>query len=355
MAAWVTAPAGMLLVDAARCPRHRCPGLLRTSHASARWSARPPDAPVEIEGMRGFETAGVPGRADARADDELAGGRRGRRAVPRRHRPPGLRKAASAAARPHLQARPGDDALRRDQAPLPESLDLSSLIVLDRERCSVLALVRFSQDVAEETGRCHHGGPGSRLGTATFTATTYEGRFTGNIIDLYPVGALRASPTASRRAPGRRATPPPSARLPGGCNVSDHASATSSASTGLARSPTTRWRRADLRPRPLLLPGQPLAGAPGPPRSSRDEGRTREAASLDDAVAAAGLVLKHGGRVGILVGPAATVEEGTRAGAAAALPGRPRSSGRGSPCQGLEAVRSQPSAELATSTASARC
>ena len=77
----------------------------------------------------------------------------------------------------------------------------------------------------------------------------------------------------------------------------------------------------------------------------RDEGRTRES-SLDDAVAAAGLVLTHGGRVGILVGPTATVEEGYLAQElASALPGAIVQR-LGIPGQGLEALRSQPTAQL---------
>ncbi len=76
----------------------------------------------------------------------------------------------------------------------PKPLDLSSLITLDRERCiSCFRCVRFSQDVAEDGAlTMEDRGAGSEI--ATFTGEQYEGRFTGNVIDLCPVGALTSIP-----------------------------------------------------------------------------------------------------------------------------------------------------------------
>ena len=77
----------------------------------------------------------------------------------------------------------------------------------------------------------------------------------------------------------------------------------------------------------------------------RDGERARDA-TFEDAVDAAALVLRHSGRVGILVGPTATVEEGFCPGARRGrLPGAIVQR-LGMPGDGLEAIRSQPAAQL---------
>jgi NADH-quinone oxidoreductase subunit G len=76
----------------------------------------------------------------------------------------------------------------------PKPLDLSSVIALDRERCiSCYRCVRFSQDVAEDKALVMEQ-RGAAAEIATLTGDQYEGRFTGNVIDICPVGALTSIP-----------------------------------------------------------------------------------------------------------------------------------------------------------------
>ncbi len=99
----------------------------------------------------------------------------------------------------------------------PKPLDLSSLVALDRERCiQCFRCVRFSQDVAEDKDLIMEDrGAGSEI--ATFTGDAYTGRFTGNVIDLCPVGALTSLPVPLREPPlGAREHPHGLHPLPGG-------------------------------------------------------------------------------------------------------------------------------------------
>ena len=205
----------------------------------------------------------------------------------------------------------------------PKPLDLSPLIALDRERCiACYRCVRFSQEVAEDGALIMEDrGAGSEI--ATFTGELYEGRFTGNVIDLCPVGALTSIPYRFVARPW---------------DIENTPSICGHDATGVNVELTGREgriARVTGRPEPNYaveegwlsdLSRFAYAGnhAPGRLRTPiiRDGDRTRTA-SLEDAVDAAGLVLRHGGRVGILVGPTATVEEGYLAQelAAGAIPG----------------------------------
>ena len=232
----------------------------------------------------------------------------------------------------------------------PKPLDLSSLIALDRERCiSCYRCVRFSQDVAEDKPLIMEDrGAGTEI--ATFTGDQYEGRFTGNVIDLCPVGRAHEHPVPLRRpALGRREH---ALGLRPDCPVgvqrrADRARGRRSPASPAGPSPTTRSRRAGsattaASPTPATAPPEPAA----PRRSSATTGRTREA-SLDDAVDAAALVLRHGGRVGILVGPTATVEEGFLAQELAAGPWPARSSSASaSPATASRRCAPSPAAQL---------
>ncbi len=309
---------------------------------------------VEIEGMRGLQTAcSTPVQPDmvVRTNSELAAdGQDGVLEFLLENHPLDCPVCDKGGECP-LQDRtfkfgPATTRFVETKRHFPKPLDLSSLIALDRERCiSCWRCVRFSQDVAEDKLLIMEDrGAGSEI--ATFTGDQYEGRFTGNVIDLCPVGALTSIPYRFTARPWDvENTPSICGGCPAGCNVEL----------------TTREgdiARVTGRPEPnyaveegwLCDRGRfSYPGNRSPERLTtpiiRDEGRTREA-SLDDAVAAAGLVLRHGGRVGILVGPSATVEEGYLAQElAAALPDA-LIQRLGIPGQGLEALRSQPSAQL---------
>ena len=229
----------------------------------------------------------------------------------------------------------------------PKPLDLSSLIALDRERCiSCWRCVRFSQDVAEDGNLVMEDrGAGSQIGTLTGDA--YEGRFTGNVIDLCPVGALTSIPYRFVARPW---------------DIQNAPSVCGHDATGANVELTSREGRVARvtgRPDPNYaveegwlsdLSRFAHTGNDGPGRLRepliRDGGRVRPTA-LDAAVDAAALVLGRAGRVGILVGPAATVEEGFLAQelARGALRGAVVQR-LGIPGTGLEALRSLPSAQL---------
>ena len=230
----------------------------------------------------------------------------------------------------------------------PKPLDLSSLIALDRERCiSCFRCVRFSQEVAEDGAlTMEDRGAGSEIGT--FTGDEYDGRFTGNVIDLCPVGALTSIPYRFVARPWDIANAPSvCGHCPVGCNVEltqreGHVS------------------RVTGRPDPnyeveegwLCDKGRfAYPGGWAPDRLStpviRDGGRARDAV-LEEAVEAAALVLGRGGAVGVVVGPGATVEEGFLAQELAAGPLRGAPLQRlGIPGDGLGALRARPAAQLA--------
>ncbi len=76
----------------------------------------------------------------------------------------------------------------------PKPLELSSRIALDRERCiRCFRCVRFSQEVAQD-GQLTMQERGALSEITTFSGDAYEARFTGNIIDICPVGALTSIP-----------------------------------------------------------------------------------------------------------------------------------------------------------------
>ena len=296
----VTAPAGTMLVDAAHAHGIEVPVFCYEPRLG------PPVGAcrmclVEIEGMRGLQTAcSTPGAARHGGAHQLGAGegRPGRRArVPAREPParlPGVRQGRRVPAPgPHLHVRPGAHALRRDQAPLPQA---ARPVVADRARPRALHLVLALRALQPGRGRgqaADHGGPRRAAPRSPPSpATQYEGRFTGNIIDICPVGALTSIPYRFTARPWDVSnTPSICGGCPAGCNVEL----------------TTREghvARVTGRPEPNYAVEEgwicdrgrfSYPGDRAPERITtpviRDEGRTRES-SLDDAVAAAGLVLR---------------------------------------------------------------
>jgi len=80
-------------------------------------------------------------------------------------------------------------------------LELSPLIAIDRERCILCyRCVRFSQEVSEDYQLIlHERGAHSYVGT--FDSHPYVAPFSGNIIELCPVGALTSRPYCFRARP----------------------------------------------------------------------------------------------------------------------------------------------------------
>jgi NADH-quinone oxidoreductase subunit G len=80
-------------------------------------------------------------------------------------------------------------------------LELSPLVAIDRERCILCyRCVRFSQEVAEDYQLVlHERGAATYVGT--FDGHPYVAPFSGNIIELCPVGALTSRPYRFRARP----------------------------------------------------------------------------------------------------------------------------------------------------------
>jgi NADH-quinone oxidoreductase subunit G len=80
-------------------------------------------------------------------------------------------------------------------------LELSPLIAIDRERCILCyRCVRFSQEVSEDYQLIlHERGAHSYVGT--FDSHPYVAPFSGNIVELCPVGALTSQPYRFRARP----------------------------------------------------------------------------------------------------------------------------------------------------------
>ena len=205
---------------------------------------------------------------------------------------------------------PGTTQFLEHKRHFPKPLDLSSLIALDRERCiSCFRCVRFSQDVAED-GHLVMLERGAASEIATFTGDAYTGRFTGNVIDLCPVGALTSVPYRFVARPWDiKNAPSVCGHCPVGCNVEltereGHVARVTGRPLpnyaveegwlcDKARFAYPEDRAADRLREPVI----------------RDAGTTRPA-SIEEAVKAAGLLLGRNGPHAFLLGPGATVEEG---------------------------------------------
>jgi NADH-quinone oxidoreductase subunit G len=80
-------------------------------------------------------------------------------------------------------------------------LELSPLIAIDRERCILCyRCVRFSQEISEDY-QLVLAERGAHSYVATFDGRPYEAPFSGNIIELCPVGALTSLPYRFRARP----------------------------------------------------------------------------------------------------------------------------------------------------------
>ena len=241
---------------------------------------------------------------------------------------------------------PGQTRFSEPKRHFPKPLDLSPLVAIDRERCiTCYRCVRFSQEVAEDHQLTfQERGAGSEV--ATFTGDPYVGRFTGNIIDLCPVGALTSIPYRFVSRPwDLQNTPSVCGSCPVGCN------------TELTQR-DGQLKRITGRDRPNMAVEEGwlcdkgrwgYAAAWSDERIQRpivrDGGVEREV-SLEDGVTAAALILSRAAAPGFLVGPAATVEEAFLAQAmAATLPGG-RVGRLGIPGEALQALRGLPGAQL---------
>jgi NADH-quinone oxidoreductase subunit G len=88
---------------------------------------------------------------------------------------------------------PGNTRFHLNKRTYEKPLAISPLIALDRERCILCyRCTRFSQDVAEDEQLVARERGASSV-IATFEEQPYRGRFSGNVIELCPVGALTST------------------------------------------------------------------------------------------------------------------------------------------------------------------
>jgi len=350
----VSAPAGTMLVDAANalgvevpvfCYEHRIGPPLGACRQCL----------VEVEGMRGLQTScSTPVQADmvVRTNSALAkDGQDGVLEFLLENHPldcPVCDKGGECPLQDHtFKFGPVRSRFVEAKRHFPKPLDLSPRIALDRERCiSCFRCVRFSQGVAED-GALTMDDRGAASYITTLTGHPYEGRFTGNIIDLCPVGALTSIPYRFVARPWDiENVPSVCGHCSAGCNV--ELTEREGQVKRVTSRPDPNW---EVEEGWICDRGRwAFAANRAPSRLDAPvirEGDTTQHPTLDAAVDAAALVLRNGGRVGVLVGPTATVEEAFVAQhiAATALGGAPVQR-LGVPADGLEPLRALPSAQL---------
>jgi NADH-quinone oxidoreductase subunit G len=115
---------------------------------------------------------------------------------------------------------PGNTRFHLNKRTYEKPLAISPLIALDRERCILCyRCTRFSQDVAQDEQLiARERGAGSVI--ATFEEQPYTGRFSGNVIELCPVGALTSTEYRFKARPWEiNDIPSVCALCPTGCNT----------------------------------------------------------------------------------------------------------------------------------------
>ncbi|HLE99964.1 MAG TPA: molybdopterin-dependent oxidoreductase [Gaiellaceae bacterium] len=116
---------------------------------------------------------------------------------------------------------PGNTRMSFSKLTVDKPIPVSPLIALDRERCILCyRCTRFSEEVAED-GQLIARNRGARTEIATFEDEAYRAPFSGNVIELCPVGALTST---LYRFDGRpwdiQNVPTVCTACPVGCNVS---------------------------------------------------------------------------------------------------------------------------------------
>ncbi|HSO00962.1 MAG TPA: molybdopterin-dependent oxidoreductase [Gaiellaceae bacterium] len=116
---------------------------------------------------------------------------------------------------------PGSTRMRFEKRTLDKPIPISPTIALDRERCILCyRCTRFSSDVAED-GQLVAKNRGAHSLIATFEDEAYKAPFSGNVIELCPVGALTSTQYRFEARPWEIQNVPTVCGLcPVGCNVS---------------------------------------------------------------------------------------------------------------------------------------
>jgi NADH-quinone oxidoreductase subunit G len=116
---------------------------------------------------------------------------------------------------------PGNTRMRFPKRTVDKPIPISPLIALDRERCILCyRCTRFSEEVAED-GQLVAKNRGALSVIATFEDEPYRGRFSGNVIELCPVGALTSTTYRFEARPWEiQNVPSVCGMCPVGCNIS---------------------------------------------------------------------------------------------------------------------------------------
>jgi NADH-quinone oxidoreductase subunit G len=116
---------------------------------------------------------------------------------------------------------PGSTRMRFDKRTFDKPIPISPTIALDRERCILCyRCTRFSEQVAED-GQLIARNRGAHSLIATFEDRAYRAPFSGNVIELCPVGALTSTQYRFEGRPWEIQNVPTVCGLcPAGCNVS---------------------------------------------------------------------------------------------------------------------------------------
>jgi NADH-quinone oxidoreductase subunit G len=116
---------------------------------------------------------------------------------------------------------PGKTRMTFPKITFDKPIPISPLIALDRERCILCyRCTRFSEEVAED-GQLVARNRGARTEIATFEDEAYRSVFSGNVLELCPVGALTSSLYRFEGRPWEiQNVPTVCTGCPVGCNVS---------------------------------------------------------------------------------------------------------------------------------------
>ena len=116
---------------------------------------------------------------------------------------------------------PGRTRMSFSKLTFDKPIPVSPLIALDRERCILCyRCTRFSEEVAED-GQLVARNRGARTEIATFADEPYRAPFSGNVIELCPVGALTSTLYRFEARPWEiQRVPTVCTACPVGCNVS---------------------------------------------------------------------------------------------------------------------------------------
>jgi NADH-quinone oxidoreductase subunit G len=115
---------------------------------------------------------------------------------------------------------PGSTRMRFSKMTFDKPIPVSPLIALDRERCILCyRCTRFSSDVAED-GQLIARNRGAHSEIATFGEDPYRAPFSGNVVELCPVGALTSTQYRFQARPWEIQDVPTVCGLcPAGCNI----------------------------------------------------------------------------------------------------------------------------------------